>query len=121
MSLSRSAISGYLIWPSPPSLRGVFRQARCVKWLSTEQPRICTPNLANSSARSEKAMISVGQTKVKSKRIEEQQDVLALVVRQADLLERAVRHDGLGLEIRSGLLDENTHDHPFLSNWFGNE
>src|SRR5690606_40249104 len=39
---------------------------RSVKWLSIEQPNNCTPNFSNSAARSLKAMISVGQTNVKS-------------------------------------------------------
>ena len=41
-------------------------QARWEKWESVEQAIAEQPSASNSAARSEKAMISVGQTKVKS-------------------------------------------------------
>jgi hypothetical protein len=53
--------------PRPPSVRGEAIQARWVKWLSTEQATTSAPIARNSSTRSLKARISVGQTKVKSR------------------------------------------------------
>ena len=85
--------------------------------------------LANSSERSEKAMISVGHTKVlkklnkkdcfyrcydclQVKRIEEQHHVLALVVSQRDGLEVAV-HDGIGCEVGRRLSNLGTSGRHF--------
>ena len=50
----------------PPCAAGVFLQARCVYSESTETPMTSTPRLWNAASLSSKAMISVGQTKVKS-------------------------------------------------------
>lgn len=53
-----------LTFPSPPSLRGVLIQAKCVKCESTEQATTSALILRNSSILSLNAKISVGQTKV---------------------------------------------------------
>ena len=66
MLLSRSATSGYLIGPMPPSLRGVFFHARCVKCESTDTPITCAFFFSNFANAASKAMISDGQTNVKS-------------------------------------------------------
>lgn len=50
--------------PNPPSLRGVFTQAKCVKCESTDAATTSAPIVRNSSIRSLKAKISVGQTNV---------------------------------------------------------
>jgi len=60
----KSDSSGILSLPRPPSFLGVFVQAWWVKWESTEQATISVLILRNSSRRSLKANISVGQTKV---------------------------------------------------------
>ena len=49
---------------SPPSLRGVLIQAKWVYLESTEQATTLVLMSSNSSTRSLKARISVGQTKV---------------------------------------------------------
>jgi hypothetical protein len=49
-----------------PSLRSVWIQAKCVNWLSTDTPSTSVLRDLNSPWRSEKAVISVGHTKVKS-------------------------------------------------------
>lgn len=50
--------------PKPPSFRGVFTQAKCVKCESTDAATTLASILLNSSIRSLKANISVGQTNV---------------------------------------------------------
>ena len=50
----------------PPCFRGVFFQARCVKCESTEQPSTWVFFFWNFANAASKAMISDGQTKVKS-------------------------------------------------------
>ena len=50
----------------PPWSRGVFFQARCVKCESTETPITSAPFFLNFANALSKAMISDGQTKVKS-------------------------------------------------------
>lgn len=50
--------------PKPPSFRGVFTQAKCVKCESTDAATTAASILLNSSMRSLKANISVGQTNV---------------------------------------------------------
>jgi len=50
--------------PKPPSFRGVFTQAKCVKCKSTDAATTSVSILLNSSMRSLKANISVGQTNV---------------------------------------------------------
>lgn len=64
MAADLSASKGMLRDPKPPCLRGVLTQAKWQKWLSVEQAISSQLMLRNSSARSEKAIISVGQTKV---------------------------------------------------------
>ena len=64
--LSRSATSGYWIGPMPPWFRGVFFHARCVKCESTETPMTSVFFALNFATALSKAMISDGQTKVKS-------------------------------------------------------
>lgn len=50
--------------PKPPSFRGVFTQAKWVKCESTDAATTSASILLNSSMRSLKANISVGQTNV---------------------------------------------------------
>jgi len=50
--------------PKPPSFRGVFTQAKWVKCESTDAATSSASMLLNSSMRSLKANISVGQTNV---------------------------------------------------------
>lgn len=64
----KSESRGMLIWPKPPSLRGVFIHAKCVKCESTEQATTSVLILRNSSIRSLNARISVGHTKVLQKK-----------------------------------------------------
>ena len=52
--------------PMPPWFRGVFFHARCVKCESTETPMTCVFLALNFARALSKAMISEGQTKVKS-------------------------------------------------------
>ena len=90
MECVRSERRGMSSLPRPPSLRGVFIHARCVKCESTEHattyirtlvtqnivntllitlqinPLTSAPRALNSATLSLKARISVGQTKVKS-------------------------------------------------------
>mmetsp|Transcript_6361 Transcript_6361/g.14488 ORF Transcript_6361/g.14488 Transcript_6361/m.14488 type:complete len:201 (-) Transcript_6361:456-1058(-) len=66
MSFVTSATSGMFISPSPPRLRLVRIHARCVSSVSVEHPIISALCSLNLSAASENAMISVGQTNVKS-------------------------------------------------------
>ena len=65
MPLVMSATSGMSSFPTPPSSRGVFVQARCTNLESIETPTtsvlICLSSLANAS---EYDRISVGQTNV---------------------------------------------------------
>ncbi len=51
----------------PPLFLGISAQALCEYWLSIEQPRTSAPRFWNSDRLSEYALISVGQTKVKSR------------------------------------------------------
>jgi hypothetical protein len=67
MVLLMSATSGMFSSPRPPRLRGVLTHAKWLNWLSMLTPTTWAPSFSNSGARSEKAMISVGQTKVKSR------------------------------------------------------
>ena len=53
--------------PMPPCSTGVLRQAKWVNWESMDTPTISTPRSRNSLRRLSWAMISVGQTKVKSR------------------------------------------------------
>ncbi len=64
MSWVLSAKSGMFILPKPPCLRGVLTQAKWLNSLSVETATSSQPKVLNSSARSEKLIISVGQTKV---------------------------------------------------------
>jgi len=61
-----SSTSGISNLPSPPSSRGVLINERCVYLESTETASTSQSRSLKSCARSENAMISVGQTKVKS-------------------------------------------------------
>jgi hypothetical protein len=63
-----SAMIGICMRPSPPRLRGVLIQARCTSGVSVDAAINWQFRASNSLARSLKAMISVGQTKVKSYR-----------------------------------------------------
>jgi hypothetical protein len=107
------------IWPKPPCLRGVLTHAKWEKWLSVEAAITAVLIFLNSSTRSEKAMISVGQTKVlltarlvqieggfrylQVQGVEKQDHVLAFVVLQTDFFELAV-DDGGALEHRCRFL-----------------
>lgn len=53
--------------PMPPSSLSVWIQARWTNFESTDTPRISAFRALNSSILSEKAVISVGHTNVKSK------------------------------------------------------
>lgn len=59
-----SANNGYSMFPNPPSFLGVLIHAKWVKCESVETPTTSQLMLRNSCILSEKAMISVGQTKV---------------------------------------------------------
>ena len=64
--------NGICSLPRPPSFRGVFTQARWLKWESTEAAINPVLSFSKSQYRSLNAMISVGQTKVlKSKEIDD--------------------------------------------------
>jgi hypothetical protein len=67
IDLVMSAITGMFILPRPPLLRGVLIQARWEKTESTEMAARLQLSAANSALRSEKAVISVGHTNVKSR------------------------------------------------------
>ncbi len=71
--------------PSPPRLRGVLIQARWHSSVSVEAAISWQPSASNSLARSLKAMISVGQTKVKSLGLHErnQNEVFSLTALKA--------------------------------------
>lgn len=151
MSPVLSASNGMSILPNPPCLRGVLTleisekwmlisrlsiffcsksqsdtwfstyHAKCEKWESVEAATISQSIFRNSSARSENAMISVGQTKVLSninkkhcknlhrmyvyvykqlhkifhlqiKWIKKEHQVLSLVIIQADFLKLAIHY-----------------------------
>lgn len=59
-----SLSNGIFIFPKPPSFRGVFIQAKWVKWESILHAITSVLIFLNSSTRSENAKISVGHTKV---------------------------------------------------------
>ncbi len=64
MLAALSANKGMFILPRPPSFLGVFTHAKWQKWLSVEAATTSHWIFRNSSNRSEKAIISVGHTKV---------------------------------------------------------
>ena len=113
MEADLSASRGMFNEPRPPCLRGVLTQARWQKWLSVEQAINSQLILRNSSARSENAMISVGQTKVLQRKeiqcnecyttqcavkylqiqgIKEENHIFSFVVFQRDFLELTINN-----------------------------
>jgi hypothetical protein len=66
MVLFKSAINGMSIYPNPPSFRDFKVYSMWANLESTEQANTSQPSYLNSLALLLKAIISVGQTNVKS-------------------------------------------------------
>jgi len=64
--LLKSAAIGYFVPAMPPFVRGVSSHALCENLLSVETARTSALRDWNSDSLSEKPVISVGQTNVKS-------------------------------------------------------